>query len=91
VLSVIGKGGKPRYIFLPDYIASAVATLRHGATDSPPIFLSRTRNALSVNAMDRGAPVHVVQQTLGHASLATMCQYVHCKPGASSAQFIAAC
>jgi integrase/recombinase XerD len=122
VLSVIGKGGRLRHIFLPDYIASAVAALRHGATDSAPIFLSRNNNALSVktmhsivkqaarraglpptfsmhwcrhahasHAMDRGAPVHVVQHTLGHASLATTCRYVHCKPGASSAQFIAAC
>ena len=122
VLSVIGKGGRVRHIFLPDYIAAAVAALRHGAVDSAPIFLSRNHNALSVNtmhtivkqaarraglpptfsmhwcrhahashAMDRGAPVHVVQQTLGHVSLATTCRYVHCKPGASSAQFIAAC
>jgi site-specific recombinase XerD len=122
VLSVIGKGGRVRHIFLPDYIAAAVAALRHGAADSAPVFLSRNRNALSVavmhsivkqaarraglpptfsmhwcrhahasHAMDRGAPVHVVQQTLGHVSLATTCRYLHCKPGASSAQFIAAC
>jgi site-specific recombinase XerD len=122
VLSVVGKGGRLRHIFLPDHIAAAVAALRHGAADSAPVFLSRNRNALSVNAMhsivkqaaqraglpptfsmhwcrhahashamDRGAPVHVVQQTLGHASLATTCRYVHCKPAASSAQFIAAC
>jgi len=122
VLSVIGKGSRLRHIFLPEYIASAVATLRDDATDSAPIFLSRHHKPLSVNAMhtivkqaarraglpptfsmhwcrhahashamDRGAPVHVVQQTLGHASLATTCRYVHCKPGASSAQFIAAC
>ena len=122
VLSVIGKGSRVRHIFLPDYIASAVAALRDSAADSAPVFLSRNRNALSVavmhsivkqaarraglpptfsmhwcrhahasHAMDRGAPVHVVQQTLGHASLATTCRYLHCKPGASSAQFIAAC
>ena len=48
VLSVIGKGGRLRHIFLPDYIASAVAALRDGATDSAPIFLSQNNNALSV-------------------------------------------
>lgn len=122
VLSVIGKGGKLRHIFLPEHIAAAVAALRQGAKDPAPIFLSRHGNPLSVqamhaivkqaarraglppnfsmhwcrhahasHAMDHGAPVHVVQQTLGHASLATTCRYVHCKPGTSSAQFITAC
>ncbi len=56
----------------------------------PPTFsMHWCRHAHASHAMDRGAPVHVVQQTLGHASLATTCRYVHCKPGASSAQFIA--
>lgn len=55
----------------------------------PPTFsMHWCRHAHASHAMDRGAPVHVVQQTLGHASLATTCRYVHCKPGASSAQFI---
>ena len=48
VLSVVGKGGRLRHIFLPDHIAAAVAALRHGAADSAPVFLSRNRNALSV-------------------------------------------
>ena len=47
------------------------------------------RHAHASHAMDRGAPVHLVQQTLGHVSLATTCRYVHCKPGTSSAQYIA--
>ena len=58
----------------------------------PPTFsMHWCRHAHASHAMDRGAPVHVVQQTLGHVSLATTCRYVHCKPGTSSAQFIAAC
>lgn len=55
----------------------------------PPTFsMHWCRHAHASHAMDRGAPVHVVQQTLGHASLATTCRYVHCKPSASSAQYI---
>jgi integrase/recombinase XerD len=35
------------------------------------------RHAAATHALDRGAPVHVVQQTLGHASLVTTGQYAH--------------
>jgi integrase/recombinase XerD len=35
------------------------------------------RHAAATHALDRGAPVHVVQQTLGHASLATTGKYAH--------------
>ena len=35
------------------------------------------RHAAATHALDRGAPVHVVQQTLGHASLATTGRYAH--------------
>ena len=32
------------------------------------------------HSLDRGAPVHVVQQTLGHASPATTSRYTHARP-----------
>jgi integrase/recombinase XerD len=35
------------------------------------------RHAAATHALDRGAPVHVVQQTLGHASLGTTGRYAH--------------
>jgi integrase/recombinase XerD len=35
------------------------------------------RHAAATHALDRGAPVHVVQQTLGHASLGTTGKYAH--------------
>ena len=55
----------------------------------PPTFsMHWCRHAHASHAMDHGAPIHLVQQTLGHASLATTARYVHCKPGASSAEFI---
>lgn len=42
------------------------------------------RHAHASHALDRGAPVHVVQATLGHASLAATSRYAHVRPGASS-------
>lgn len=46
------------------------------------------RHAHASHALDRGAPVHVVQATLGHASLATTTKYVHVKPGESSGKYL---
>ena len=119
VLSVVGKGTKLRHIFLPEYMWTALAAIRNGASDTDPVFLSRNqtplakqtmhnivkraarraglpptfsmhwcRHAHASHAIDRGAPIHLVQQTLGHASLAATARYVHCKPGTSSAEFI---
>jgi site-specific recombinase XerD len=46
------------------------------------------RHANASHALDNGAPIHVVQQSLGHASLVTTTRYAHIKPGAGSSQFI---
>ena len=42
------------------------------------------RHAHASHALDRGAAVHVVQHTLGHAARATTTRYVHVQPGESS-------
>lgn len=46
------------------------------------------RHAHASHALDRGAPVHVVQSTLGHASLTTTTRYTHVRPGDSSARYL---
>jgi integrase/recombinase XerD len=46
------------------------------------------RHAHASHALDRGAPVHVVQTTLGHASLTTTTRYTHVRPGDSSARYL---
>lgn len=38
------------------------------------------RHASASHAMDHGAPAHVVQASLGHASLSTTSRYVHARP-----------
>jgi integrase/recombinase XerD len=48
------------------------------------------RHAHASHALDRGCPVHVVQQTLGHASLQTTTRYSHARPGDSSARYLTA-
>lgn len=47
------------------------------------------RHAHASHALDRGAPIHLVQATLGHASIATTGRYTHARPSASSASYLA--
>ncbi|MGD0778958.1 MAG: tyrosine-type recombinase/integrase [Candidatus Solibacter sp.] len=46
------------------------------------------RHAHASHALERGAPVHLVQATLGHASLATTGRYLHARPTESSGFYI---
>jgi integrase/recombinase XerD len=46
------------------------------------------RHAHASHSLDRGAPIHLVQATLGHASVATTGRYLHARPSDSSARFL---
>jgi integrase/recombinase XerD len=47
------------------------------------------RHAHASHALDRGAPIHLVQATLGHASITTTGKYLHARPKDSSSRFLA--
>lgn len=46
------------------------------------------RHAHASHALDRGAPIHLVSQTLNHSNLATTSVYVHARPTESSGKFL---
>jgi integrase/recombinase XerD len=46
------------------------------------------RHAHASHALDRGAPIHLVQATLGHASVATTGKYLHARPQESSSKYL---
>jgi site-specific recombinase XerD len=46
------------------------------------------RHSHASHALDHGAPIHLLRSTLGHRSLATTCEYLHARPGDSSARFL---
>lgn len=63
------------------------AAARAGLGDAvSPHFL---RHAHASHSLDRGAPIHLVQATLGHASVATTGRYTHARPHESSGQYLA--
>ena len=47
------------------------------------------RHCHASHALDRGAPAHLVQATLGHSSLAATSMYAHARPTDSSARYLA--
>lgn len=46
------------------------------------------RHAHATHALERGAPITLVQDTLGHKSMQTTAKYTHVRPNASSSQFL---
>lgn len=46
------------------------------------------RHAHASHSLDRNAPIHVVQATLGHTSLSSTSRYVHARPTDSSSRYL---
>lgn len=63
------------------------AAARRAAIERPvsPHWL---RHCHASHALDAGAPIHLVQQTLGHSSVATTSRYLHARPSESSSRFL---
>lgn len=61
------------------------AAKRAGTQLSPHYF----RHAHASHALDRGAPIHLVQRTLGHQNVSTTSRYLHVKPNQGSSQYLA--
>jgi integrase/recombinase XerD len=46
------------------------------------------RHSHASHSLDKGAPLHLVQQTLGHSTIAVTEKYLHAKPSDSSALYL---
>lgn len=67
-------------------IVKAAAKRAGVQKDVSPHFM---RHSCASHSLDRGAPIHVVQSTLGHANLATTGRYTHVKPKESAGMWLA--
>jgi integrase/recombinase XerD len=79
------KGGGVSYCQAWRIVRAAAERARVGKPVSPHWM----RHACASHAMDRGAPIHVVQGTLGHSSLAMTGRYLHVRPGESAGRYLA--
>jgi integrase/recombinase XerD len=72
----------------PSQVHRVVKAAAARAGLSPEVSAHWLRHAHASHSLDRGAPVHLVQATLGHASVATTGRYLHARPSESSARFL---
>jgi integrase/recombinase XerD len=78
-----GRHLDPSAVFRIVRHAAERAELEAGSNVSPHWL----RHAHATHALERGAPIHLVQATLGHASVATTGRYLHARPTDSSARY----
>jgi integrase/recombinase XerD len=78
------NGGRLRPLAVQRIVRSAAVRAGIEVPVSPHWF----RHAHASHALDRGAPIHLVQATLGHASVTTTGRYLHARPQDSSSRFL---
>ena len=78
------SGGRLRSVAILRIVRKAAERAGIEAPVSPHWF----RHAHASHALDRGAPIHLVQATLGHASITTTGRYLHARPKDSSSRFL---
>lgn len=61
------------------------AAKKAGLPDASPHWF---RHAHATHALDRGAPISLVKDTLGHANVATTSRYLHTNPEESSSDYL---
>jgi integrase/recombinase XerD len=120
VVTVVGKGAKPRSVRISKGTRDELDAIRHSASDDAYVFSGRGGQAISVctawrivrrcarraglllavsphwmrhanasHALQRGADVAIVRDTLGHSSLSVTSRYVHARPGRSTSDYLA--
>ena len=84
----VSKSGKPLDRGRVRVILRKAAEIAGVSDKTPQISPHWLRHAHASHALDHGAPIHLVQATLGHRSVATTSAYLHARPGDSSARFL---
>lgn len=82
------KNAKNRGFLQPVAVLRIVRTAAARAGIKVPVSPHWLRHAHASHALDRGAPIHLVQATLGHASITTTGRYLHARPKESSSRYL---
>ncbi len=72
----------------PNNIVKMIKRVARLATIDRSISPHWLRHAHASHALDRGAPIHLVQADLGHGNVATTGRYLHAKPGDGSSRYL---
>lgn len=72
----------------PSQVMRIVRAAAHRAGISANVSPHWLRHAHASHSLDKGAPIHLVQATLGHANIATTGRYLHARPQDSSARYL---
>ena len=72
----------------PSAVHRVVKAAAERAGLDPAVSAHWLRHAHASHSLDRGAPIHLVQATLGHASVATTGRYLHARPNDSSGRYL---
>lgn len=72
----------------PSQVMRIVRAAAHRAGIDANVSPHWLRHAHASHSLDRGAPIHLVQTTLGHASISTTSRYLHCRPNDSSSRYL---
>ena len=82
------RKGKAGGVLRPAAVLRIVRQSARRAGIELPVSPHWFRHAHASHALDRGAPIHLVQATLGHASITTTGRYLHARPNDSSSRFL---
>lgn len=96
LLSIRGQAGPDAPVFRsrkgrhlhPTQVRRIVKKAAAGAGIDKNVSPHWMRHAHASHALDRGAPISLVQATLGHADISTTGRYLHARPADGSARYL---
>ena len=72
----------------PTHVRRIVRRAARRAGITKPVSPHWLRHAHCSHALDRGAPIHLVQATCAHASISTTSRYLHARPNENSGSYL---
>jgi integrase/recombinase XerD len=79
---------RKRSALSPSQILRVVKRAAKRAGLSANVVVHTFRHCHASHSLERGAPIHLVQATLGHSSVATTGRYLHARPSDSSSRYL---